>query len=66
MLSKGNYYKFKGKRDIEDFKNFIEGGFKDAEEQGSIPAPPGIFESFIETMKEAFLEVFEAIDPIFA
>lgn len=63
-ISNGKYYKYKGSRTIEDFKNFVSEGYKNAEDQGPIPQPPGWFEQFMDTLKEAMIEVYEALDPI--
>lgn len=63
-ISNGKYYKYKGSRTIEDFKNFVSEGYKNAEDQGPIPQPPSWFEQFMDTLKEAMIEVYEALDPI--
>jgi protein disulfide-isomerase-like protein len=56
FFSKGRMYKYKGKRTIDDFKDFVAGGYTESEYS---PAPKeiGMWESLLQFLREFFLKI---------
>lgn len=65
FISKGMVYEYNGPRDVESFKDFMNGGYKGAAEQSEVPKELSTFDFCMKVLKKVVAEVIFTFDSVF-